>query len=281
MRLKKAIRKGKNKMTKNKLHEESELEQSFNTVEVFEKRWAGWFDETNSESSRRKIIIPFEEQWLYDSDFRIENNGHTHILDKAKRNCSLEYQGEQRNRVTDFSGWIFSLDHPIKNAHRQIESMNIGKIGEKHVQFAKRLRVSPVICDSNWSPLFIDDFTDSQEPLKCSTLLVNNAPIYGRPDYVYFNEKTRTALIVEVKTSSASNLPSDSWPNLRSQLWAYGNLDLFKEVAQEIILIGEIWMDMGGGRYGRRKTYRWDHSNINFRKENQELFECYQEYASY
>lgn len=102
--------------------------------------------------------------------------------------------------------------------------------------------------------------------------------MYGAPDYVFINKKTETALIVEVKVSSAE-LPSDGWPNLRAQLWAYGYIDVIQQV-KNIILIGEVWVRIDGNTVRRRRTYRWSLDDPQFCKENEQLFALYQQYAS-
>lgn len=254
--------------------EAKEEAQEAETQVTLRKRWNHWFNEENKETSRRLTVIDPKNLWLHDSDVKIVNNGHEVILAKAKRAALLEYKGERRDRITDFTGWLFRLDHPSNK-----NSMIDGKIGERYVRYVRRLRRTPQIYDSNWALLFADDFTDTQESLICTLLLVNGAPIYGKPDYVYFNESTKTALIVEVKTSSAY-LPADSWPNLRAQLWAYAHLDLIVNKAQHIILIGEVWTDCGDNRYRLRRTYHWEHSSADFYKENEALFECFQKHAS-
>ena len=239
------------------------------------RRWDAWFSEEN-QSFHRKLIVQTPEQlaWQGDRGSLIYNNNHANILAMAQRAMAREYKGEHRNSVTDFSGWIFKLDH-ISGA----ASMSNGKIGERLVQREKRRYGDPYSFDSDWELIFSDDFSEQQEAQKCSLLTINGNPLYGKPDYVLFNKKMETALIVEVKTSEAY-LPPDSWPNVRAQLWAYGHLDFVIERATHIVLIAEVWVCVDEHTVGRRRTYRWDMSDTQFCKDNKELFDCYQQHAS-
>lgn len=134
--------------------------------------------------------------------------------------------------------------------------------------------------DSVWQPLFIDDFSDTQAPLESTLLRVNDQLIFGRPDYLFFNRATKTALIVEVKSSNARSLPEQGWPNLCCQLWAYGHLDKVQTLADHIILVGEVW-NKPPYQTVLRKAYQWDLSERRFHDEQNALFGCFQRHAAY
>lgn len=240
------------------------------------RRWDEWFREENQSPHRTLIVqTPEERKWQGERGPRFYNNNHANTLARAQLVVAREYRGKHRNRVTDFSSWIFKLDHISVAAN-----MTDGKIGERLVQSEKKRRYGdPYSFDSDWELIFSDDFSEQQEGQKCSLLTINANPLYGKPDYVFFNKKMETALIVEVKTSAAY-LPPDSWPNVRAQLWAYGHLDFVIERAKHIILIAEVWVCADEHTVGRRRTYRWDMSEAQFCKDNKELFDCYQQYAS-
>lgn len=239
------------------------------------KRWDAWFSEEN-QSAHRKLIVPNPEggEWQRGDGTRIHNNGHANLLAKAQRAMVREFEGQHRNNVTDFSGWIFELDHRSGEA-----SMSDGKVGERLVQKTKQRFTSPYIFNTDWDLISLDNLTDQQKGQPISLLTVNDRPLCGKPDYVFYNKKTETVLIVEVKTSSAK-LPPDSWPNLRAQLWAYAHLDFVIERAKHVILIGEVWVRVGEHKVRLSRTYQWDMSDTQFCKENEDLFACYQQYAS-
>lgn len=248
-----------------------------NGGDAFKKRrWDAWFSEGNK-SLQRKLIVqtPEELAWQGDGVPRTYNNNRANILAMAQRVMMREYQGLHRNSVTDFSGWIFRLEHASS-----VAGMSDGKVGEQLVQKAKKNRfVAPCSFDSDWDQIYFDNFAEPQQGQKISLLTIGGNPLYGKPDYVFFNKKSETALIVEIKTSDAY-LPPDSWPNVRAQLWAYGHLDFVIEKAKHIILIGEVWTRIDERTVGRRRTYRWEMSDAEFCRENEELFDCYQQHAS-
>jgi hypothetical protein len=241
---------------------------------TLQDRWKNWFSEECKEASRRLVEATEKEQRAFGTDVLIRPNGFEPLLRKAQRAADDPCLLKSTNRITDFSSWIFRLNHPERRS-----SMEFGKVGETFVQRAKAARIPGKIYDPNWKLLFVDDFSEHVEPLVCNSLQINGRPLYGRPDYVFFNASSETALIIEVKTSWR-DLPADGWANLRAQLWGYGQLDLVLECAKQIVLIGEVWSEVGPGHYKLRQTYRWDLWHDDFYKDNLALFECYQRFTS-
>lgn len=248
-----------------------------------EVRWDPWFSEENMSHRRRKITYDKEQydSWLGDTSHLPThyNNGHAALLQKAKRATQRDFKGNSRNAVTDFTSWIFELEHKPS-----VAAKTSGIIGESMVQKWKRILARGKMYDTGWTLIFWDNpEEENRQGLKISAQKVNGTPMFGRPDYVLFNAVLETALIVEVKHSLATP-PIDGWPNLRAQLWAYGQLDFIVErKPKNVILIGEVWnVHMNDGFLGidLRKTYRWDMSDIQFCRENEELFACYQQHAS-
>lgn len=248
-----------------------------------EYRWNPWFSEENMSHERRKFIsknkynLKSDDSWLGDTFRfpRLRDNGHGELLLDAKRAMERDFKGHTRNNVTDFTSWIFELEHKPRDAAKKS-----GRQGESIVQKWKRALSGSKIYDTGWTRIFFDNLDGKQEGLKISALKVNDAPMFGLPDYVLFNAALETVLIVEVKTSW-KELPIDGWPNLRAQLWAYAHLDFIVEKKpKNVILIGEVWI-FDEKRPYLQKTYRWDMSDIRFCEENEELFACYQQYASF
>jgi hypothetical protein len=191
------------------------------------------------------------------------------------------------NRVTDFSSWIFEAMHGPSSA----ESLAAGKRGERAVaEFKRRLfREWPLAkAYADWELIACDPLFDEPVPLRISQLRVNNSPLYGMPDYAFLNKRTATVLVIEIKTRklplgwTLESEPSDGWPNLRAQLWAYGHIDEFRDIATTILLVGEIWRESYDGSrrtYEPLNTYRWNLRDEHFYSQNQELFEIYQRWC--
>lgn len=182
--------------------------------------------------------------------------------------------GHHLNSVSTFTGWLFRLQHQ-SNA----SSQSAGKEGERDVKNAKFEYPKPRYARDEWEPLFIDDLSGKQPGEKISSLTFNGTPMLGKPDYVFLSRQKRIAIVVEIKTSNA-NLEADGWPNLRAQLWAYAQLDIIREAADKVILIGEIWGKTAKGGVTLVRTYCWDFPNEHFDSANRQLFDLYKEYAS-
>jgi hypothetical protein len=102
-----------------------------------------------------------------------------------------------------------------------------------------------------------------------STLRIGGEGLLGVPDLVFRERRTNRIAIVELKVSPAE-LPSDGWPNLRAQLWAYARIDRWMN-APEIILAGEVWSPVSSGLV-RRATYRWVNGDTALEEECAALF---------
>lgn len=186
---------------------------------------------------------------------------HSQIADIARRPGRKRIGG---NRVTDFTGWIYSLYLPPPKR----TTLDIGKRVEREI--AKNFGPTPE--HGGWKLIFQDPLIEKAEPFKISTLQVNGQALWGIPDLVFRERKTGRVLIIERKATNAS-IPADGWPNLRAQLWAYGHVDDWV-AAPEVLLAGEIW---GFGRSGVsiRHSFCWRLADKRFCAENQELFDIY------
>lgn len=166
-------------------------------------------------------------------------------------------------RVTDFTSWIMSLylDPP------RSKSLKAGKKIEKLVSC-----FSKPVSNSNWSLLYKDQLDGIPNLLRISALRVNGEPLRGAPDLVYEQKETGDIIIVERK-SHHGEIPSDGWPNLKAQLWAYSYIDLFR-AARRIHLVGEVWGYTNGG-ITRKAILHWNRNDHRFSQNNSELFKLY------
>ena len=169
--------------------------------------------------------------------------------------------------VTDFTDWIFRLYVP----ERDYSSLLRGQQIEREIA---TLRV-PAPVHSRWKLEYNGMSGTDSEAFEISTLKINGTPLRGKPDLVFREKGTKRILIVEVKTSEA-DIPSNGWPNMRAQLWAYSKIDAWRD-AEEILLVGEVW----GFKYGLRLRHsiRWVKGDQILERENAELFACYSNYC--
>lgn len=189
------------------------------------------------------------------------------------------HRGEARrqNRVTDFTNWIFEAIYRRSDP----DSQKAGKEGERDIAVIKRsLRASDY---SNWRLIDRDPLEGTPNYREISLLKIGDESLFGAPDYVFHNQQEDTILIVEIKVSNRP-FPSDAWPNLRAQLWAYGNIDHYVNLATKIVLVGEIWRRVFNvatreKNYCLGETYRREMSDAVFCEQNEELFEIYKNYV--
>ncbi len=194
----------------------------------------------------------------------------TNVRSLAKNYNTFFQSSYPTNTVTGFAKWIFSLYQNTNSI-----AMQTGKSKEYEILNHKH-KVPSGAPFSDWEPLFIDRLLDeSSESLTISILAVCDSPLLGKPDYVFHNKVTGKIIIVEVKVSDRT-LPSDGWPNLRGQLWAYAHSDCILNLSSDIILIGEVWSPSG---INLLKTWRWELSDPEFYQENEELFSIYKKWA--
>jgi hypothetical protein len=165
--------------------------------------------------------------------------------------------------VAAFTDWIFRLYKP----QREYEALMRGARFEREVAL-RRVKYPQ---HSGWK-LIYDGMNGSNEAaLPISQLTVNGSPIYGKPDLIFREKRTGRILITEIKVSEC-DVPTDGWPNLQAQLWAYSKLDELAD-ASEILLAGEVWSYKFGVR--RRATVRYDVGDHCFQLQNQQLFDIY------
>lgn len=186
---------------------------------------------------------------------------HSQLVDTARSPSRQRIVG---NRVTDFTSWVYSLYLP----HPKGSTLETGK----HIEREIANKFEPTPEHDGWKLIFQDPLIERAQPFKISTLQVNGQVMWGTPDLVFRERKTGRVLIIERKATNAS-IPTDGWPNLRAQLWAYGHIDQWAE-APEVLLAGEIW-GFGRSWVRIRHSFCWRLSDKRFCAENQELFDIY------
>jgi hypothetical protein len=183
---------------------------------------------------------------------------HAEVVRRARRSPPIGVEPI----VTGFTDWIFSL----YESKRDTQKLALGRQLEREV-VARRI---PVPEHSGWKLDYDGTSRSQREPLSIPGLLVNGQALRGKPDLVFREKKKKSrVVIVEIKVSNAF-VPSDGWPNLRAQLWAYSKIDWD---ASEIMLVAEVWaMET---RLRRRKTLVWNASDGTLDHQCSELFDIY------
>ncbi|MDT3680809.1 MAG: hypothetical protein ROZ64_18500 [Burkholderiaceae bacterium] len=177
------------------------------------------------------------------------------------------------NTVAAFSDWIIRLYVP----QRRTAALISGLEGENAV-LEHRLRVQKAKLEvprwehQGWKLVHDGIRGVFEGGLAISSLKVGEASMVGVPDLVFRERKTGRVLIVELKVSDAI-LPSNGWPNLRAQLWAYSRIEAWS-AAPEVLLAGEVWSSERAGLQ-RRATYHWRATDAALQSESRELFEAY------
>jgi len=208
------------------------------------KRWRRFLE---TEDLRRSSRTPyrFTHSWLIQRG---------KLCPPAKRGMS----------VTDFSGWIYSLYKPQKD----VSALARGRAVERELV----RQYVPAPEKSGWEMLY-DGIREPKPPSKIiSSLVVDGAPLRGVPDLVFREKQSGRIVIVEVKASNRE-VPSDGWPNLRAQLWAYARIDDWRG-APQVLLVGEVW-GFSSDKIFLQETLRWNRDDATFQRENQEFFDLY------
>lgn len=175
--------------------------------------------------------------------------------------------------VSGFSDWVLRLYAPPKDPLALLD----GQIGERaavdHRSKVRGIkREIPRWEHRGWKLIHDGVRGIFDQPFPIPSLTLNGVTLVGVPDLVFREHRTGRILIVELKVSSA-DLPSDGWPNLRAQLWAYSRIKHWC-AAPEVLLAGEVWSNELD-RLFRRQTYWWRRGESKLEEECAELFQAY------
>jgi hypothetical protein len=217
------------------------------------------------------------------SPFRIESSELLTASGKIRA-------GRDKSYVTTFSDWVFST-YSVTNLSadelefRAKEEVTIDKdrlLDWKRSQEEQldKHRGSYIeeVANDGWSVIYKHFGSHEADALRISALKLNNGScMYGKPDIVLHHKKTRKFLLVEVKSTRMIYVPSDGWPNLRAQLWAYSKADIFEE-ASDVILGAEVYFHQKiGSALPEKRRFNNDQA---FQDENSRLFARYVEVAA-
>ncbi len=149
--------------------------------------------------------------------------------------------------VSEFAGWVYSLCAPPQSK----ATLHHAKSVEAPI-FDKRpeLWLDSFMVEApstKWHPthngLHTGNITGFRH-FEIPTLSVGGEPLRASPDLVYRHSETKSTVIVEIKFSRRP-IPSNLWPNVWAQLWAYSKIPSLTE-SPTLSVVGEIW----GGRTG-------------------------------
>lgn len=117
---------------------------------------------------------------------------------------------------------------------------------------------------SGWSLVYADNGKGADRDFVASRLVLGNECIKCRPDGVMHHGETDEILIIERKITSRfeREIPEQSWPNIRAQLWCYAWIDDWAS-AKKVTLMDEIWRrNITTGEPSPPKVRRfWDRSD--------------------
>lgn len=167
--------------------------------------------------------------------------------------------------VTGFTSWIYSLYRPQPSP----STLHRGRAAEYKISEIKGATPPE---KKGWD-LIYDDISGADPPAKkISSLTLDEKPLYGKPDLVFKERSSGNILILEIKHTYAK-IPLNGWPNLSAQLWAYSQIDEWKD-APEIHLAAEIW---SGPTHSpsRKATISWEFSDSSLIADNEQLFRLY------
>ncbi len=210
--------------------------------------------------------------------YRVTHKHLIQIIKLRQKNVGLQSNmrfaaSPREPTVSGFANWVLRLYKPTRARH----ALEAGIIGE-HAVLDRREKIHrakveiPRWENQGWR-LIHDGIRGSFDKIfQIPSLTIDGIPLRGVPDLVFRERKSDRILIVELKVTSA-DLPSDGWPNLRAQLWAYGHIQDWTR-ASEILLAGEVWSNETSPPL-RRKTYFWRSSDCRLNEECAELFLAY------
>jgi hypothetical protein len=148
--------------------------------------------------------------------------------------------------ASDFANWVFQYTHPnYYRFERESSTHALQEMGRATHQWIESIKKSvmqlPIALNlsKNWKLIYSDphDGTDEQLFL-ASRLTVDGEPMRCKPDVVFRDDRTESVIVVERKVTSRheETIPSEAWPNIRAQLWAYGWIDDWL-AAPEVLLV--------------------------------------------
>lgn len=205
---------------------------------------------------RWKEFLGDSDGWRYGPPYRFT---HKYCVEAAEEKPPLKLGPN----VKDFSNWV----HSLYLGEPDQESILKGK----HIEQGFDKRHVPMPTHKEWQPFYRGIGDSKEPPFKITGLTVNGRPLLAKPDFILRDTRDRI-IVIEIKGSDKT-IPIDGWPDLRAQLWAYGQIDELRN-ASAVLLIGEIWWRTENHLI-RRGRVRWSRDDSQFDTQNRELFELY------
>jgi hypothetical protein len=154
--------------------------------------------------------------------------------------------------ASKFAAWIYRLSHN-PNRESNVKMENEWKSQSKPfthndiqdvAKYLSRVRNDEKLLEG-WGILYADPCTANLERFVASRLVIGGQELRCRPDAVIRHEPSGEIVIIERKISGKisqfrSQMPTDSWPNIKAQLWCYSWINEWVN-APQITLMADVW----------------------------------------
>jgi hypothetical protein len=147
--------------------------------------------------------------------------------------------------VSAFADWIYSLyrrrpDPAALRFGREYESL----IFDQRPDFWIDSLIAESPHSSNWklvhNGLTVRGIDDQRTQVyTIPGLCINGQSLRASPDLIYRCQRTGRAFVVEIKFTRSA-IPTNLWPNVWAQLWAYSKIPTLED-ATELGVVGEVW----------------------------------------
>jgi len=159
---------------------------------------------------------------------------------------------ELRASASSFSDWVFKLSqdptreenkgihHSWASQSKPFTSRDIPIVANHLAKVRNDERLL-----NGWRLVYADPCNDAPESFLAPKLVVGNEALRCRPDGVIQHDLTGEIVIIERKiagkmTAFRRQMPIDSWPNIRAQLWCYSWIEDWVN-SPKITLMAEVW----------------------------------------
>lgn len=184
----------------------------------------------------KRVSDPFKEVGRIDAPFELRPS-------LFLRNAVERAPHNPGQTVSEFADWVYSL---YRRSVKDPEALAAGTRAESAV-FEERLSciTEPEFAATKsfeWRLIHSGlraAGRERPEIFEIPGLTIDGIAIRGCPDLIYENPKLRRMVVVEIKFTR-KQIPSNLWPNVWAQLWAYSKIPLIKD-CPSVNLIGEVW----------------------------------------
>lgn len=207
----------------------------------FPPRFPRWTDQRWSAVLQGSDVRdPFRDPYAEHSPAERFDLRPADFLDHARANSPTR----PGSTVSEFASWIYSLYAPKRR-----EAALAAGLSAEAVIFQRRasLVARPAfarISDSKWglvhNGLRLNDQNVTDIPFfSIPGLQIEGRSLTASPDLLYVHQSTKAALLVEIKFTGAY-IPTNLWPNVWAQLWAYSKIPLVS-LAPSVKAVAEVW----------------------------------------